>query len=57
MTIRLIASLFVFVIGLGMTTSPVWAEKGEKRTDLLPFVEPNEEGLHVQPWFKQTFLN
>ena len=37
-------------------TSPAQAD-AEKEKNLLPLVEANEEGLHVQPWFKVTFLD
>ncbi|MDA0305965.1 MAG: thioredoxin family protein [Proteobacteria bacterium] len=30
---------------------------GQAEKKLLPNVEANEEGLHVQPWFKNTFLD
>jgi len=30
---------------------------GQAEKKLLPNVEANEEGMHVQPWFKNTFLD
>ena len=56
MTIRSLIGLFIFALGLGALSGPAQAEK-EKRTDLLPYVGSNEEGLHKQPWFLDTFLN
>jgi len=46
-----VASVLAFSAVLG--SAPAWA-KDEK---LLPLVEANEEGLHVQPWFRTTFLD
>jgi thioredoxin-related protein len=40
------------LIGAFLVAVPASAEK-----KLLPEVESNEEGLHVQPWFRSTFLN
>ncbi len=52
MTIRLAVSIFILALGLGTAPGPASADKHQ-----LPLVEPNEEGLHVQPWFKQSFLD
>jgi len=56
MTIRMLFVLFVFALGLGAVSGPAEAES-EKRKDLLPYVGANEEGMHKQPWFLETFLN
>ena len=51
----LIAALMitlVIALGLAVAPGPASAEK-----NLLPYVEANEEGLHVQPWFLDSFLD
>lgn len=45
-------SLLLFV---GVLAFPAGAPRAEE--NLLPYVEPNEEGLHVQPWFMNSFLD
>jgi len=52
MTIRFALSLFILSIGFGILSGPASADKHQ-----LPYAEPNEEGLHVQPWFKNSFLD
>ena len=49
---RKILSLLLFVCVLAI---PVGAPRAGE--NLLPYVEPNEEGLHVQPWFMNSFID
>ncbi len=42
----------VIALGLAAAPGPAQAEK-----HLLPYLGPNEEGLHIQPWFKNSFLD
>jgi thioredoxin-related protein len=48
---QLIAGL---ALALGMTFGAV---DGRASEDLLPEIEPNEEGLYTQPWFLNSFLD
>ncbi len=52
MTFRFAVSLFILALGLGAAPGPAQAEK-----HLLPYMGTNEEGLHVQPWFKNSFMD
>lgn len=52
MTKHVLARLFAVAVFLGAGAAA--AADGKP---LLPAIEPNEEGLHVQPWFLQSFLN
>lgn len=49
---RILAAAIVVVLGVALTPGTVRAEK-----NLLPEIAPNAEGLHVQPWFRNTFLD
>ncbi|NQV83598.1 MAG: thioredoxin fold domain-containing protein [Rhodospirillales bacterium] len=58
MTFRFAINIFILALGLGLglglggVPGPASADKHQ-----LPYVEANEEGLHVQPWFKSSFLD
>lgn len=52
MTIRFAVGIFILALGLGAAPGPAQAEK-----HLLPYVGATKGGLHVQPWFKQSFLD
>lgn len=49
---RLFASAFVALMALFVFAAPSLAKE-----KLLPMVEANEGGLHVQPWFHESFLD
>ncbi|MEK9672567.1 MAG: thioredoxin family protein [Rhodospirillaceae bacterium] len=51
---RIFLAACAAVIGLGLGAADVRAEAKQK---LLPAIEPNEEGVYVQPWFVDTFLD
>ncbi len=53
MQIGKLIGVLALILGVAGWGGPAGAEI--KLT--LPEVEPNEEGLHVQPWFKNTFLD
>ncbi|MEK9724973.1 MAG: thioredoxin family protein [Rhodospirillaceae bacterium] len=53
MTNRVWAGLFSVIVLIASATAADAADKKQ----LLPEVEANEEGLHVQPWFLQSFLD
>lgn len=43
---------------LAMVVAVLAVSSGARATEpLLPLVEANEEGMHVQPWFRTTFLD
>ena len=47
--------VLAFVVALaGVMVLPAGARADEK---MLPLVEANEDGMHVQPWFRTTFLD
>jgi thioredoxin-related protein len=48
------APMLALVITLGLAVAPGPASAAK---NLLPYVEPNEEGVHVQPWFLNSFLD
>ncbi len=50
---RLFASAFAVLMALVVFTQPTLAKEDYP----LPMVEPNEDGLHVQPWFHESFLD
>ena len=52
MPIRFVIAALMLAFGLSAAPGPASAEK-----TLLPYVEANEEGLHVQPWFHNSFLD
>ncbi len=52
MPIRFLIAALMIAFGITVAPAPASAEK-----NLLPYVEPNEEGLHVQPWFLNSFLD
>ena len=56
MSIRFLiaAPVFALVIALGLAAAPGPASAAK---NLLPFVEANEAGVHVQPWFHDSFLD
>jgi len=49
---RLLTGLFVLFLGFSFV-SPATSSENKK----LPEAEVNEEGLHVQPWFHESFLD
>jgi thioredoxin-related protein len=49
---KLTTALAAAVFGLAMGSAPSPAAE-----NLLPEIGPNEEGMHVQPWFINTFLD
>jgi thioredoxin-related protein len=56
MTLRLMISFFVFAFGFVSFCNTTQAEKSERK-DLLPYVEAGPGGIHIQPWFLNTFLD
>ena len=56
MSIRFLITALMpaLVITLGLVVAPGPASAAK---NLLPYVEPNEEGVHVQPWFHDSFLD
>jgi len=46
--------LSALFVSLAVLLTPI---DGQAEKKLLPNVEANEEGMHVQPWFKNTFLD
>ncbi len=52
MSIRFLITALMLAFGLAAAPGPASADK-----HLLPYVEPNEEGLHVQSWFKNSFMD
>ena len=52
LTALLLLVSLITLTALSGLTATAYAKENK-----LPFVEPNEEGLHVQPWFRDTFLN
>ncbi len=51
---RINCFLSALLVSMAVLLTPV---DGQAEKKLLPNVEANEEGLHVQPWFKNTFLD
>jgi len=51
--VRVFTAAAVLTIAGALGAAPGWA----KEEKLLPLVEANEEGMHVQPWFRTTFLD
>jgi len=49
---RLVTGLFVLFLGFSIATPAISSEP-----KLLPESEVNEEGMHVQPWFTDSFLD
>ncbi len=53
-----LAAAFVLTLGLGTMDAGAADKKAEKqKEELLPPIEPNEEGVYVQPWFINTFMD
>lgn len=50
-----LAALLAAVIVLALGADPAMATEDHKPT--LPKVEPDEDGLHKQPWFLESFLD
>jgi len=51
---RINCFLSALLVSVVVLLTPV---DGQAEKKLLPNVEANEEGMHVQPWFKNTFLD
>ena len=49
---RVLTVLFAMVVIVGPGSAAA-----SSKTKLLPAIEPNEEGVYVQPWFYESFLN
>ena len=52
MALRILTGLFAIIVLIGAGS----LDASDKKK-LLPAIEPNEEGVYVQPWFYQSFLN
>ncbi len=51
---RINCFLSALLVSMAVLLTPV---DGQAEKKLLPNIEANEEGMHVQPWFKNTFLD
>jgi|TARA_B100002052_G_scaffold296511_1_gene325125 thioredoxin-related protein len=52
MALRILTGLFAIIVLIGAGS----LDASDKKK-LLPAIEPNEEGVYVQPWFYESFLN
>ena len=52
MALRILTGLFAIIVLIGAGS----VDASDKKK-LLPAIEPNEEGVYVQPWFYESFLN
>ena len=52
MTLRVLKGLFAITVLIGAESADASSKK-----ELLPAIEPNEEGVYTQPWFYESFLN
>jgi len=50
---RMLANSLLALMALAVLTQPTLA----KENYAIPMVEANEDGLHVQPWFHESFLD